>query len=163
MEKQLSRRILKRRIIAGAVAVLFLALFIVCYCLREASKEVIVHEGYLFIPSWEEVKYNNQYIPWIVIGIYGTVMAGIWLLCDIVSCKFRTVEKDQHYITLYRGMVHSVVYIDAEEKGRLGAFSRAKVVEAKLPNNVKITVSFSRNIFYIAHISFSDDTRSIEL
>jgi hypothetical protein len=55
------------------------------------------------------------------------------------------------------------VYVDGQEKGRIGPFSHTHVVETWLPNRIRVTVSFSRVFSYIAHVSFSDDTASREV
>ena len=56
-----------------------------------------------------------------------------------------------------------IVYVDGQEKGRIGPFSHSHVVETWLPNRIRVTVSFSRVFSYIAHVSFSDDTASREV
>ena len=162
-EKHLSRKMLKRRLIEGAFVLVFLALSIVCYHLREASKEVIYHEGFYFIPGWDEVNYNDSYIPFIVLGLIVATMAGSFLLADLISCRFATVQKDLYRITVYRGMLHNSVYVDGVEKGRMEPFSFSHVVEVWLANRIRVTVSFSRTVWYIAHISFSDQTASVEV
>jgi len=154
---------MKRRLIQGALVLGFFMLFIVFYTIRESSKEVIIHEGYLFIPSWEEVNYNNIYAPFIVLGLLGAMGSGCFLLSDCLFCRHKTVEKDSHFITIHRTMLHNIVYINGKEVDRLGPFFISHVVETKLSNHVKVTVSFSRSVWYLAHISFSDDTPSVEI
>lgn len=162
-ENQLRKRIRKQRLIEGAVTAFLLVMGIVSWSLREATKEVVIHEGALFIPGWEEVNYNNAYVPFIVMGLVCAVIPGSFLLVDLLMCRFETVHKDLHDITLYRGVLHNIVYVDGIEKGRIEPFSYTNVVETRLPSNVKITVSFQRGILYLAHISFSDDTASMQV
>lgn len=162
-EKQLSKADTKRRLIEGALTLVFFVIFIVSWSLREATKEVIVHEGYLFIPSWEEVNYDPIYLPFILLGVLGAIGVGCFLLSDCLFCRYETVEKDSHYITIHRTLLHNIVYIDGKEVDRLGPFFISHVVETKLPGNVKVTVSFSRTVWSLAHISFSDDTPSVEI
>lgn len=162
-EKQLSKKDTKRRLIEGGLTLFFFVLFIVFYSLREATKEVIIHEGYLFFPSWEETNYNNVYVPFIVLGALGGVGSGCFLLSDLIFCRYETVEKDLHCITIHRAMLYSIVYIDGKEVDRLGPVFVSHVVETRLPNNIRVTISFSRAVWYLAHISFSDDTPSIEI
>lgn len=162
-ERELSAKIRTRRLITGCLALIFLALFILFASLRESTKEVVVHEAGFIIPSWTEINYNNGYLFPIAVGIMGAVFSGIFLIMDFAMCGFRTIRKDGHDITIYRGMNRSIVYVDGQEKGRIGPFDMSHVVEVWLPNRVRVTVSFSRAIWYMAHVSFSDDTASREV
>lgn len=162
-ERSLSNRIITRRLITGCLALVFLALFILFFFLREASRTVIVHGTGFSMISWTEVKYEDSYIPFIIISLIGGVISIIFLIVDLIMCGHKTIRKDQHCITLYRGISHNAVYVDGQEKGRMGPFSHSNVVEVWLPNRVRVTVSFSRSIWYMAHVSFSDDTASREV
>ena len=163
-ERELSAKIRNRRLVTSCLALTFLALFSLCLILRETTKEVIVHEyGYSIIPSWTEVNYNNAYIFPIVLGLMGTILSGIFLTVDFSMCGYRTIHKAGHDITIYRGMNHNAVYVDGQEKGRIGPFDMSHVIEVWLPNRVRVTVSFSRALWYMAHVSFSDDTASREV
>ena len=162
-EKQLAAGIRRRRWIEGGLTLAFFAMFILCQCLREVTKQVILHEGAWFIPDWEEVNYNEAYLPFIIIGIMGTIYAGLVLVMDALSCGYRTIEKDLHYITICRGMLRTTVYVNGKEVGRTEPFSHCDVAEFRLTSRVKVTVSFSRTIWRMAHISFSDDTASVEV
>lgn len=157
-ERELSAKIRTRRLVTGCLALTCLAVFILFFILRESTKEVIVHEyGYSIIPSWTEVRYNNAYIPLIVLGLLGAMLSGSFLIMDFALCGYRTVHKDPYCVTIYRGMVHNAVYVDGQEKGHIGPFSHANVVEFWLPNQVRVTVSFSRVTWYMARVYFSDD------
>ena len=162
-ERSLSNRIITRRLITGCLALVFLALFILFFFLREASRTVIVHGTGFSMISWTEVKYEDSYIPFIIISLIGGVISIIFLIVDLIMCGHKTIRKDQHCITLYRGISHNAVYVDGQEKGRMGPFSHSNVVEVWLPNRVRVTVSFSKLVWYIAHVSFSDDTASREV
>ena len=162
-ERMLSNKILTRRLITSCLALVCLSCFILFYTLWENSKTVTVHGSGFSMLSWTEVRYEDSYIPFIVIGCIGVVLAIVTLLVDLSLCRHKTIRKEQHCITLYRGMLRSIVFIDGEEKGRTALFTRNPVVEVRLPNQVRSTVSFSRSIRYIAHVSFSDDTASREV
>ena len=163
-ERELAARIRTRRLIFSCLALTFFALLILCVALRESTKEIIVHNfGYSIIPPWTEVNYNDGYIFPIVLTLMGTVFTGFLLIVDFLMCGYRTVHKDLHCITLYRGIHNSIVYIDGTEKGRLSPLSHTHVVEAWMSNGVRVTVSFSRALWYMAHVSFSDDTASREV
>ena len=66
LEKELKKRLIIERIIECAVVVLFLALGISCYALREASREVITHQ--IVGCTYETVSYNfvNNYLPFYI-------------------------------------------------------------------------------------------------
>ncbi len=162
-EKQLRKKDRYRRLIEGVLTGVLLAVGILFWYLRESTKEVILHEGFYFIPGWEEVNYNDNYVPFILLGFLGAFCIGVFWLIDLMMCRFATIQKDLHQITIYRGMLHEIVYVDGAEKGRIEPFSFTNVAEVRLANNVKVTVSFQRGIFHIAHVSFSDDTPSIEV
>ena len=162
-ERELSKRIRTRRLIIGCLALIFLALFMTGWIMLEATKDVIIRGGPAPIPTWEHVDYNEAYIPLIVLSMAAAVCCGVVLLVDFVMCGHRTIRKDLHCITLYRGLGCNIVYVDGQEKGRIGPFSHTHVVETWLPNRIRVTVSFSRVFSYIAHVSFSDDTASREV
>lgn len=162
-ERDLSNKIITRRLITGCLALVFLALFILFFCLREASRMVVVHGSGFSLVSWTEVTYEDSYISLIVISLIDTALATITLILNLLLCGHKTIRKDQHCITIFRGMTSSIVYVDGQEKGRMGPFSHSNVVEVWLSNGVRVTISFSRAIWYMAHVSFSDDTASREV
>ena len=73
------------------------------------------------------------------------------------------MEANGHYITVYRGITENVVYVNGEEKCSKGIFSFTYVLETKLPDGVKIGVTFARGAFLLAHITFSDNNPSVDL
>ena len=162
-ERELSKKINTRRLIEGCLTLTFLALFILSLVLRESTKEIIVHEYGSLIPSWTEVNYNSAYLFPILLGLIGGILSGVFLLMDFLMCGYRTIRKDLHCITLYRALTCNIVYVDGKEEGRMGPFTHSNVVEVWLPNRVRVTVSFSRTAWYMAHVSFSDDTASREV
>ena len=165
LENTLRRQLTKKRIIQSLVFFGFLAIGILFFVLREASKEVIVH-GEEFLNgafAWETVVYNENYVVGMIIGFVSASMAMVFLLTDMIFCRFGTAEANDHYITVYRGMTKNVVYVNGEEKGSVGIFSFTYVLETKLPDGVKISVTFARGAFLLAHISFSDNNPSVDL
>ncbi len=160
-EKRLSNHATKRRVITAALMIVFLVIGIVFWSLREASREVIVHgEGWF---SYETVTYNNDYAVGIVIGFVTAMLIGCFLFTDLLCCRFRSVEANGHYVTVYKGMIKCSVYINGEEKDAIGIGSFTNVIDTKLPDGTKISVAFSRGAFMIAHISFSDNNPSVVL
>ena len=165
LEKELRKQITKRRIIQALVFLGFLAIGILFWALREASKEVIVHgEEFLDgIFAWESVKYNENYVVGMIIGFVGASMAMVFLLTDMIFCRFDSTEANGHQITAYRGMTKNIVYVNGEEKDRVGMVSFTYVLETKLPDGVKISVTCARGAFLLAHITFSDNNPSVDL
>ena len=165
LEKELRKQQIKTRIIQVLVFLGFLAIGIVFWALREASKEVIVH-GEEFMDgifAWESVRYNENYVIGMIIGFVGGAMAIVFLLTDMIFCRFDSTEANGHYITAYRGITKNIVYVNGEEKDRVGMFSFTYVLETKLPDGVKISVTFARGAFLLAHITFSDNNPSVDL
>ena len=161
LEHTLSKMNLIRRLIEGGALILFSAIAILFYALREASKEVkIIGSGFF---TYESVIYNEDYLIGIIIGVIGLSFAVAFLISDLLLCRYSTAHVGSNDITVYRGMTKCVVYINGEEKAKLGLFSLSSVVEIKLDDGIKLIVSFVRGIFTIAHLSFSDNTPSIEL
>ena len=165
LENDLRRQRAKTRIIQALVFFGFLAIGIVFWALREASKEVIVHgEEFLDgIFAWDTVEYNENYVIGMIIGFVGCAMAIVFLLTDMIFCRFDSTEANGHYITAYRGMTKNIVYVNGEEKDRVGMFSFTYVLETKLPDGVKISVTFARGAFLLAHITLSDNNPSVDL
>ena len=165
LENTLRKHLIRKRIIQALVFFGLLAIGILFWALREASKEVIVH-GEEFLNgafSWETVKYNENYVVGMIIGFVVASMAMVFLLTDMIFCRFDTAEANGHYITVYRGMTKNVVYVNGEEKDSVGMFSFTYVLETKLPDGVKIGVTFARGAFLLAHITFSDNNPSVDL
>lgn len=161
LEKELSRYLRKRRIISGILFVAFLIMGIVFSSIREATKEILVIGEGVF--SYEIVTYNDYYVIGILIGFLTATAIICILFSDLLFCRFQTVEVNTHYITVYKGMIKCSVYINGEEKDNIGIFSLTNVVDTRLPDRTKISVAFSRSVFMIAHISFSDNNPSIDL
>ena len=85
LENTLRKQLIKKRIMQALVFFGLLAIGIVFWALREASKEVIVH-GDEFLNgalSWETVRYNENYVVGMIIGFVGASMAMVFLLTDM--------------------------------------------------------------------------------
>ena len=164
LENQLSQKRRKTRIILALCVVISLVLFFFGIGMREASKEVTVHD-YVFFQR-ESVTYNNNWFLLILPAIIAFIYLSAFLIVDLVLCHFKTFEKDNQHITVYRGMSRSVVYVDGNEVGKIEPLSYEYVIETKLLSGVKVIISFPRRrsllIDYV-HVSFSDNTPSLEL
>lgn len=162
LEKELKKRLIIERVIFGVIALAFLAMGISCHALREASREVITHQIGSY--TYETVSYNNDYVIGIALGIGGGIGMMGSLVIHFLMCHYETVKYKEYCITVLRAMGRSSVYVDGEEKGRLGFFGwEIPTVEVWLPNKVKAIITFSRGWMSMAQIAFSDSTPSIEV
>ena len=102
-ERDLSNKIITRRLITGCLALVFLALFILFFCLREARRMVVLHGSGLSLESRPEVTYEDSYNPLIVISLIGTALTTITLILNLLLCGHKTIRKVQLGITIFRG------------------------------------------------------------
>ena len=89
-------------------------------------------------------------------------------LAPMLAKKYEgTIKRDNHgyYITVYRGMLDCIVFVDGREAGRIEPFSYEHVIETVLPDKTKVIISFpqGKNLWTLVHISFSDNTPSIDI
>lgn len=162
LEKELKKRLIIERAIFGVIALAFLAMGISCHALREASREVITHQ--IGSHTYETVSYNNDYVFGIALGLAGAIGSSAMLFVDFIVCHYKTIEVKDCYITVFRSMGKTAVYVNGEEKGRLELFGwEIPTIEIWLPSKVKLIVTFSRTWISTAQISFSDHTPSIEI
>jgi hypothetical protein len=161
LEAMLKRKEIIRRIVIAAITIVMIALGITFASLREASREVIVND--IYGVKWETVTYNEEYTPWIAICLSFGIVTSTLFICDLLLCRFETLPVNGNYLTVYRGAIESVVYVNGEEGGRLELFSFAPVVEVIMPDKVKVTVTFCRGPLVMAHVTFSDKHSSVDI
>lgn len=164
LEARLRNKIRRRRLITLLVAILFLAMGIVGFALKEATKEVTVKEIEIqgvVLGTQEYVEYDHGLDTLMAIGYSFAMTVGAFLFADVISSRFATVEANGHFITVYRGMLGYYVFINGEERD--SSFSFMHVVDTTLPDGVKISVSFYRGALMIGHISFSDHNPPIDI
>ena len=159
-ERYLFKKVHTRRIIMCLTALGLLAMGIGGMYLLEATKEVILHE-HQFIPTWEEVKYNYDYLYYIVFGFWGAFMAGSLVLIDFLVSGFRVFQAGTEIVTIYRSMIFNIVYIDGVQRGRRGPFAFLQAVECQLADGTNLSIIFNRGLKYYAYVVFSDDTESM--
>ena len=162
-EKQLAKKQKKRRITFLACAVLSFVLFLFAMSMREASKEVTVYD-YVFYQR-EVVSYNENWVLLIIPAVIASIYFAVFFIVDLALCDFKTFEKDNQHITVYRGMTKSIVFVDGDEIDRIEPFSYEYVIETVLLSGVKVIISFPqrRAAFSSIHVYFSDNTPSIKL
>lgn len=162
LEKDLSKYIFKRRMIEFICFFAGIVMCILFFILRDITKEVIISgEGYF---KYETIVYNDYYVIGIMIGLFGSMFAGIFLLTDCLYSRYASTKANGYYITVYKGMLYNILYINGEEIDRI-TYNRysSGVIDTRLPDGVKVCISFSRSFFSICHISYSDNNSSIDL
>ncbi len=166
LERYLTRTRRKWRIIKFVIAVLAAALAIGFLHLWEQSAKIVYHEPLPYqtgSDGWESVEYNAAYPFFFVICVVISALSVFYLIYDLISCRFRTVIKGDQYLTVYRGNLFIIVYVDGAEKGRSILLRRYMLVEVWLANRTRATVHFTASPSNLAHISFSDHTATIEV
>ena len=155
LENKLKIRIKKHRITESLVCVVFLLILIVFTILYYQSESV---EETSWGPiTHQNITYNIDYIWGILIGVLGFIPALIVLITDCLFLRLVTVEVNSDYITLYRGLVHTYLYVNGEQKDSI---IYGYYLEADLSDGSKITVSLGK---WTAHISFSNGHPSIDV
>lgn len=162
-EKYISRRILKKRLIMIFSTALFLAGAILCYHLLEATKQIrsvpIGNSEHFY----EHTVYQKPYTSALIICIVLAATSFVILIRDLMLCRFKSLQKGDQWITVYRGFIYNIVYVDFAEKGRTVHLPRVNVINVWLKDRVRATVHFSHSACNVAHISFSDHTATIDL
>ncbi len=155
--KTLDRKILKSRIIFAAITVLGLLLAIIFTALYEGSRTVTEYDykGHVYHTS---VDYNYSYAFGIAAGIIiflpGCLTFPLFMFC----LKYDTAEHGGSVITVYRGFVSNILYIDGEEAARNTLFLYE--LEGKLKNGETVTAVLRK---YSVKLIFSKGNDSIEM
>ena len=161
LEKRLKTRMLIQRIVMITLIIGLTACAIVGNILFTNSKEVVVH-GVPDTPfTWEEVKYNYDYLNPFIFGAFGAVLATLFFIFHLIYCKYRIVELGRDVIIVYRGLIIDRLYVNGEKAGTKSGFSLNPVITAELSDGIVIYVSFVQKINSIAYVSFSTNTSAI--
>ena len=161
LEARLQKKMIGRRITLGALALCFIVLGAVCTGFYESTKEIIYYEESFLAGQIKQEIYNEGYIPFMIIGFIGGMLMISVLIGDLVMCRFETIEKNGYYVTVYRGMIGNYVYVDGELKEELRLVGY--YIETVLPDGTRMNIAFGRAWYDWCHISFSDNSKSIEL
>ena len=159
LEKELTAKIRKRRLIEGGITLLFIVIGIVFCVLYEQSRvvETIKGEGILAgLMNYQSVTYNENLKLGIAFGFAGAFIPASFLLGDFLYSKFETVEVCGTYITLYRSMNKNYLY----ENGECIASGAGYYLETKLSDKIRVTVSFGK---WSAHMTFSNGHPPIDI
>lgn len=156
LELYLYRHIRKRRIIYGIICVLLLVLSIIFSVLRETTK--VVHElefGNYVIHSY--TTYNNTLTCFTAVGWILWVNFVIFFIMDLIFIKYKTVEVNGDYITLYRGY-RTRLYINGDMRDEL--YFNDFTLEGTLSDGSKVHVALSK---YRACFTFTNGHHSFEI
>ena len=159
-ECSLRRQHRNRRLILGGIAVLGILIFITFYALYEASAQVV--QVFPWPVPYERVEYDQRYMPFAAISFGIGLTSAFLLLFDFAYCRFRSVAKGDQIITVNRRAFSVRVYVDGKEVARR-ATNITAVADVWLNNRVRATVCISRSVWYLAHISYSDLSTSVEI
>ncbi len=162
-EKQLSKRIRIRRLVLTAVTLVLLTVSIVCFILLKSSGQLVVTDESLSITIQDEGSSSVWQVFLLAFGFVCAIFSLSVLLVDFLYSRFKTVYHGPHFITIYRGLLVNSIFVDGVETDRLGLLSFTNVIATRLPDKVRITVTFSTSILWLAHVSFSDQSTSLEI
>lgn len=155
LERELKMRMRKGRIIEAILCAAFLAMIIGFSVARERSK-VVTEIGWGPI-SHQSVTYNESFQWGIIVGVLGLIICTIYLIGDFVFSKLNTVEVNGDYITLYRGALHTNLYVNGEYKDGLAVGYH---LEASLSDKSKVNVALGK---WSAHLTFTNGHSPIDV
>ena len=144
LEKELTAKIRKRRLIECGVTAGLFAFAILFAVLYENSK--VYEESFLGDLATD----SNIVLYWFM----AAAIFAIFLFVDFSHSNFRTVEYHGGYITFYRGMFKCYLYFNGELKGSSAGY----YLEANITAGTKVTVAIGR---WSAHMTFSNGHRPI--
>ena len=156
IEKELRNRIKKRRMIEIIICTIFLMITI-SFTIAHAQSRVVEEIDYGFIKR-QSVTYNSDLMWGIMIGLLGFIPSIIFLIEDFVFSRLATVEVNGNYLTFYRGLIHTSLYVNGEYKDGLSLFGY--YLEAPLPDGTKVTVALGK---WSVHLTFSNGYPSIDV
>ncbi len=159
LEMQLRKKVKLLRLISGITTAVMWFLFFLFMILRESTKvvteEVVDMDGFQYADT--VVEYNNVYVVFAMIAFVLAMAALTVFLSNVVAGNVDCMTVKDDRITLYRGAIFRVLYINGEVKSQGGFF-----LEAPLSDGSTVTVSLSRYGFG-AHMAFSNGMRPIDL
>ncbi len=156
LEQALRTRIKRRRYLLWGILALCLALSIILTALYAGSRTV-AELDYGF-GAYEIVSHNHDLGLFAGLSWLLPVIVGIVLLGDYLLTRLHVVEKDGCAITLYRGLVHTYLYVDGEQRD--GGLLVGYHLEAPLPDGTRVHVALGK---WSAYMTFSDNHPPVDL
>lgn len=154
--QRLHVRIRRRRIIETALTACGLAAMILFFVLRESTK-LVTEQDFGFGIVRQSVTYQEHWGILILFAVWFFCISGIFLACDFLLTRLRTVEVAGCLITLYHGLAHTYLYVDGEQKD--GGCLVGHHLEAPIPGGT-VYVSLGK---WSAYMTFSNGHPPVEL
>lgn len=86
------------------------------------------------------------------------------LIFDLIHCRYVTVQKRDHSITLCRGWFYGTVYLDGEPRTAVWLSRQyPQTVQLPLPDGPVAFIVFYSGPACLARITYSDRTSSVEV
>ncbi len=155
LENTLKAHIRKRRVIESITSTVFLVVLI-AFAVLYGKSRVVEEVDWGFIIH-RTVTYNDDFLWGILLGSLGTILFGILLIADFVFSRFTTVEVNSDYITLYRGVLHTNLYVNGEYKDGMAI---GYYLEATLSDRTKVNVALSK---WSAHLTFTNGYPPVDI
>lgn len=157
LEKYLHKKIMNRRIIETIIFFCFFAIGLTFSILYNNSRTVEYID--CLIGIYESVTYNNSFVLGMFIGWFGLFITSVIIICDLLLSNYKVTEVENSVITLYKGMLAIIAYVDGECQDTL--IMGRRYLEAKLKNGTKVTIS--RGALNSYHLTFSSNHEPIDL
>ncbi len=155
LQSELKKRVKKRRTVEAVLSGVFSVVAIVFTVLYYSSMEV--EETALGYITHTSVTYNYDLAWGILVGALAATPSIIVLICDLIFCKVVTLEVKGDFITFYRGLSHSRIYVN----GKLEAnCSFDYHMEAPLSDGTTVNVALGK---WSAHLTFSNGHPPIDV
>ena len=155
LEAKLRNHVRKRRIIETIICVVFFMIAVFFTIAYEQSK--VIEEVDYFFGKHQSVSYNKNLLWGIFVGWVPFIPLFILLIVDFVFTKIVTVEVRENYVTFYRGLLHTQLYVNGEYKDGI---SFGYYLESSLPDGTKVNVALGK---WSAHITFSNGYPPIDV
>ena len=155
LENELKGHIKKRRIIELIACAVFLTIAIAFTVAYDQSK--VIEEIYYGPIKHQSVTYNYSLAWGVLAGWLGFIPSIIFLITDVILSKVVTIEIGNDYITFYRGVLRSNLYVNGEYADGLYF---GYLLEATLSDGTKIIATLGK---WSAHIAFSNGHPSIHI
>ena len=155
LETKLRSHVRKRRIIETIICVVFFIIAVSFTIAYEQSK--VIEEVDYFFGKTQSISYNQDLLWGMLIGWVPFIPLFIFLIGDFVCTKIVTVEVKENYVTFYRGLLHTQLYINGEYKDGI---TYGYYLEGALPDGTKVNVALGK---WSAHLTFSNGYPAIDV
>ena len=142
LEKELKTYIRKRRILEAIVCVTAFAILIASFI------------------NWQQSQFMDEIPLGVMLGSFVLGVSGYLLVKDFMLSNVVTARVKEDYVTFYRGVCYTKLYVNGECKDSAGMRYYMYQMKATLSDNTKVYVAIGR---YGAHISFENGRTPIEV